>query len=305
MPLFMLVSGYLYYYGESKYIHNLKNNIIKIMSYLIPIVTFASIKTAVNLFTGYDDRQHILFVILKEEAYNILHTLWFLWAIIYSIIILEVIRHLINGVSKQYKWKWLALLLVILMIIFLFTPDVLMGNVYKFTIPFFGIGYMLNKCSFFKNEKVKRLMPILTILYICMLFLYDEKCYVYTTGVSLIGCKFGFVSQIMIDVFRWVIGFAGAISVWGIISYIVSVTHVSELKPLAGCISYIGGNTIIIYSFSTEIINEKVYSFTCENSFSYTYSILYSIGVLAICLLISWIVNFRYMKPIKKLFTGH
>lgn len=136
MPLFMLVSGYLYYYGESKYIHNLKNNIIKIMSYLIPIVTFASIKTAVNLFTGYDDRQHILFVILKEEAYNILHTLWFLWAIIYSIIILEVIRHLINGVSKQYKWKWLALLLVILMIIFLFTPDVLMGNVYKFTIPF-------------------------------------------------------------------------------------------------------------------------------------------------------------------------
>lgn len=305
MPFFMLISGYLYYFSEKKYIHSLKNNIFKISQYLIPIFTFASIRTVWNTFTNCKSVNYNIFTFLTEELYNIFHVLWYLWAIIYSIIIIETMCIINNKINDKYKKLVLCILSILVLGLFFLSPDILMGNVYKFIIPYFGIGYELNRRHFFrKMEARKKYLFVLFLMWVFLIFLYKRKHYIYVSGFSLMNSEYGMMEQFKIDIFRWGVGLAGALSIWGYFQLFFSMRHIKINNSAVRVMSYIGRDTLIIYSFSTEIFNEIVAKLTYKCSFSYIRTFVLSFGIIITCLYISYILKRPFLSPLKKVLTG-
>lgn len=298
MPLFMLMSGYLYYFSRKKYISCFKNTIIKLSQYFVPILTFASIKTVWNIISSNKGGSFNIFHLLVEEVYNIFHVLWFLWAIIYSILIIELIYLVRNTMNVN-------IVITIILCFFFMTPDLLMGNVYKYTILYFGIGYEMNRKQLFKEMKTqKKALFVGGAVWMLLILLYERKHYIYVSGFSLINSEYGMIEQFIIDIFRWGIGLAGALSVWGGFQLFFSYKQRKITDSIGRIMNFIGSNTLIIYSFSTEIFNEIMAELTEECTFSYMRTFVLGVGVIIVCLIISYILGCRYMRPFRKALTG-
>ena len=200
MPIFMLISGYVFYYKNRE-----SSGIIQgLYRYFIPIITFATIR---NIISGE-------FCDIKEfgikEIYYIFHVLWFLWAIIYSNIAFFIVRYI-----KKTCMKILGISLVSFFIIFL-TPDVMMGDVYKYVIPYFAVGYALNKYNVINRIQSIRYGIILSCIFfgsswVALLGLYNKKCFIYTSGISILFSKYSLFEQFIIDIYRYSIGLFGSI----------------------------------------------------------------------------------------------
>lgn len=92
MPLFMLVSGYLFYYSVEK--HSVSYNIkTRITTLLIPIVSWGILLFVIELIMGGYYSEINLF---KELFSTIIDNLWFLWAIFYLSFIVILIKNFLR-----------------------------------------------------------------------------------------------------------------------------------------------------------------------------------------------------------------
>lgn len=128
MPLFMLISGYLFYYTMQR--HSVKDIIRnRMVMFSLPIFTVFVIKQI---------RCHIrhLDTFIADIPKMLFGSLWFFWAML----LLTLLMCLIETIGKG---KWYTYLLIIGLTLFL--PDNKFLRLYIFLLPVFAVGFIACK----------------------------------------------------------------------------------------------------------------------------------------------------------------
>ena len=271
MPLFMLISGYLFHFSMQKY--KTKEIIInRIKTLIIPIFSYSIIMILIELMIGNNVNFTQIF----------LNNLWFLWAIFYCSIIVLII-------NKLLKDNLLIYLLIFISLFFI--PETHGIALYKFMYPFFTIGYLFNK--YYKKEMIKDkisirvLTCILGLAFIVLLLNYNEKIYIYLTGYYIL--KGNIISQLIIDIYRTLIGFIGSVFVILLVKKYMEKFKFIYVNKI---FSYIGSKSLGIYTISTLIFTYVLPKITFKlQGINYFIILIETIIIIAICLLITKILQ--------------
>ena len=198
MPVFLLISGFLF----SKSIHrrnfadNLKNKTLRIA---VPAVVWGCIyclvKWGVETVLGNPSAGFSLSLCVEEIG-----NIWFLWTIFMCMVAVMI-------ADKIGKDRFFLPMLVLCMIAFYFLP---FRDYTLFLFPFFVAGYYAQKNAFCK---FKSLAYLALLLYPLLLQYYGTKHYIYVSGIDIFSSDYGIWQQAGIDLFRWLVGFAGCMVV--------------------------------------------------------------------------------------------
>lgn len=259
MPLLMLISGYVS--NMSCKPQSLKIVLKKRFSgIIVPIFFWSMIPLIVELISQ-----------VRQNAFNImsfpslvLHNLWFLWAILFSSIIVVVFE-------KAGSVKWL--LYTILFLGFFVTPDILNAHLYKYLFPFYLLGYHgkhIIETTKFRNvlDVRKRYINLLIsgLLFFTMLAVFKKECYIYTSQFSCLDVVSP-AKQIFNDTFRWAIGLIGC-SFFCLVFNVVYDFFINYMKKFRRVVIYIGCNTLGIYVID-DLINKyllREITYSCKPS---------------------------------------
>lgn len=286
MPLFMLISGFLFYKTQRKHtVYSLIKN--RIYSLLIPIASCTIIWSIINLkFTKAD--------------------LWFLWALLYLSLITTIISRKYNDKIKFY---------MIIFFLFFFITDSSSWSIYKFMYPFFITGYLLNKHNKYLyliniTKKTKYyLITLSALLFLILIYFYNKDIYIYTTGYKL----FRFINlnghlflsnsplyQLFIDIYRFLTAFIGCFFIINIMRLIYDNT---KNKKIFAILIHLGKYSLGIYIIQEFILFPILSHLTINLIYAnYFINLLECIFITIICLCITKLLKFT--KITNLLFLG-
>lgn len=234
MPLFMIISGYLF--RNSLLRHHLVDVIkSKAQTILLPLISWQTL--------------YLLFLILIKDiqfspylVYTYIGTLWFLRSIILCCIIVII---------GKYIFKDSVFFYITFIASSLFIPEHLIDGIHIFMMPFFIIGYKWRAykldVNYKKRETKTKLTYFLlsTIFYLLFFYLYDKPNFsIYINGTCLIRNDHFLVSQLIIDILRFVYALIGISMVMIGIDIIKEKICNSFISTL---LIRLGNNTLGIY----------------------------------------------------------
>ncbi|MHC8970650.1 acyltransferase family protein [Priestia aryabhattai] len=208
MPLFMCISGF-FFYKSFKSKTSIKGLVNRIFQLLAPIIVWNTLLYLRQLVYEYFSTKSLKFSI--TDWFTFMDGLWFLWALIISISIVGMIR-LFTPKNES------ILLITVLIIIFLCAGWLSKTSVFMY--PFFVSGYLFSKFDDKFKPLIFKYKQLFVISYIVMLIFFNEKHFIYTTGIDIFSSKMGLVEQLLIDTFRWGIGALGCVSIALILKHI-------------------------------------------------------------------------------------
>lgn len=240
MPLFMLVSGYLFFFSIQKYT---TTDLIKtrFSRLLVPIFLWNTIW----LFVTFNVTSQLSLSTILLSYFN---ALWFLWSLfLFSIIVL-----CIHNLCKDK-----ILIYLLLCLIALFLPDVYNMRLYIYMFPYFVLGYLWNKHNganlLYNLSKRRKWFLVFTIMtsYILLYSCFSEQDYIYTSG-TWIFFRHHFPltinpKQLYIDFFRYAIGLTGATLTLILIKYSTILFKKSQKLFIPEIFSKLGQKTIGVY----------------------------------------------------------
>lgn len=196
MPLFMILSGYTYGFSFEK--HAVRTLIAKRVTQIVyPCVLWCSVS---HLFgRGIDLAQgEITLLSLLKGWLPALTGYWFLWAVAVCSLMLLLYKVLTG-------WTF-ALSQLLLLFGVRYLPN---GSMLLYMYPYFLCGFFINRRNGRQSSiSFRSMAAVLALAYPVLLLHFRTEHYIYETGVWLIDVKKG-ISQIGIDLFRWLIGFSG------------------------------------------------------------------------------------------------
>lgn len=278
MPLYMLISGYLFAYSLKKRTWE-KNLIRKAETLLIPIALWSVIPFVLSLS---DISSFSAGSLIKQYIHTAIYNLWFLWAVF----LCSVLVILADRFFRDSIWIYLAGFLLTF-----FIPDSYNLRMYKFMYPFFLLGYFFhkyhwnNKLAEIYNKKWFRIS--LPVFYIFLFLFYRRDSFIYTSGYTILN-KDTPLLQLGIDIYRLFIGLTGSILVLMILfqmeKYITG--------RVRNALMYIGKNTLGIYIISSLLFSYVLPKVTCNfTGLNYLYTIIETCLVIAICLICIKLIN--------------
>lgn len=244
MPLFMIISGYLFYYSfKKRELFPLIAHRCKPLLHTLVICGIFLYYISVGLFGVLAGNYEVLF---NGEWLSFLSGLWFLWSVLSASLILSVVCKTINKL-------WLQIILLILCsFVVLFFPN---AEKNLFMYPYFIIGFYFSKYKNVIPKGIINLKYLSFVLYPIMLIFYENKHYIYTTGMFGHNCS-SFGEALAIDGFRYAIGLVGSIFALTIIEVIYNTITSKIRKPIIGlCLSKIGQYSLQIYAISTVLLS--------------------------------------------------
>ena len=291
MPLFALVSGYLYYFTVEKYSFE-KILIKKIKSFLHPIVIFGIYRYLLTkkslLFNDIALSKVYDFVFFLFDGY------WFLWSILFITIIVLFINKFFNDNLKVYIVFFLLTLII--------PTRVLSLRIFLY--PFFVGGYFF--CKHHKMiDRIKRniiyILGTSLVIFTCLLFFYNKNMYIYVSGMTIINpiLNISSLEQIYIDLFRIIIGFVGSIFT---LSMIYEIYCLTKNKKIWKYFSYIGKNSLKFYCFQEILIVFFLKPYTINFQKNYINNFIETIIVILICIFLDKILS--KSKKLEKIHFG-
>ncbi len=287
MPLFMLISGYLFYGTICRHTfrENIKSRITKL---IIPIFIWQTIFLLTANITNLTKGNEISSLSYQLQSY--ITAIWFLWSIFYN----SIIVILINRYTKDNIYIY-----IIISILLLFLPSKFDISRIVFMYPYFVTGYLYNK--FYRGYNIQDIhlkskficIAILTILYISLYMLYKKEDYIYTTGVSILKYIKQYnpteiLDQLKIDYFRYLIGFIGSI----LSLLIIKLTYKRISSKIIDNIAIIGKKSIGIYIISTLFINNLIHpSLSFRENLGYGAIIIETIIVVVLTYIITKLIE--------------
>lgn len=279
MPLFMLVSGYLFAYSANRrsIVGNVKN---KFMTLVLPIFVWVSVSCFITIVIDYLNNCDIHpFGVFRTYIYDLFLSFWFLWSIFWSSMVVLLIRQFL-------KDSWIAYLFVV--IISLFIPNMYNIQMYSFMFPYYVLGYKYNNylvshnCIKSSLERYKtKILVWASILFGALLFLYNYNAYIYTSGYCIL--KGNVLYQLFIDFYRFCIGLIGGIFFILLLDKVYSIVQEGNIRKL---LLYIGQQTMGIYIIHIYIVSLVLVKFTKKlHCINYGITVLESIVMIASCLL--------------------
>lgn len=219
MPLFMLVSGYLFYYSFEK--RSLRELLIyKTQAMLQPIIMCAILAFFLTdaIAAVY---QKDFMAIVGSGWLNHLMDYWFLWSVlaasVYVAIVCKLVKH------------WLAKLILLGLGIF-FVALFPSAQMSMYMYPYFVAGFYyaeLKDSAFVKKMQMLKYLPL--VAFPIMLFFFGKEHYIYTSGIIGSG---GLSYHLRIDVFRWFIGLMGSVFALVVLEKIVLLTTRKGNRPM-------------------------------------------------------------------------
>lgn len=283
MPLFMLISGYLFYHSINRHSwnHNFKSRFTKLV---LPIIIWHSIYLFISdiysLWNGSD-------ISWGAQLISYLSAIWFLWAIFWCSLVLLIIHRYFKDNLIVYIFVGVFALLL---------PGI---SKYVYMYPYFVMGYLFNKYKLsnkittFNNNTKNILSAFLFIVFIGLYFLYTKEDYIYITGTTIVkhirdlNPKIE-LHQLSIDIFRYTIGLVGSICVLIIIK--ITYKHIGEKTALI--LGKIGKKSIGIYIISTIFINNFILPrLPHRENFGYGMVIIETIIIIAITYFLTYMLE--------------
>lgn len=241
MPLLIFVSGYLFAFSIKKYPLKLLFH-KKMTSLLLPLIVNVAI--LVLLYGSNLTSLGGLKYTCMHIIFSLPRKLWFLWAVMYCMVFVAVIKGLHLKLCIEY------LLTLLCIIVFYLIPDTIVPNaeLYKYMLPYFVLGFYLNGretdiVRFFKKKYLLALI-CLSVYAICI-YGFHTQDYVYISG-SYIFCSRDVIDNIFICLKRIIIGYIGIASL-----LMFSLILVKKMRGVSDCLAYLGKKSLGIYIFST------------------------------------------------------
>lgn len=286
MPLFMLVSGFLFYNTVSRYSIR-KVAILRVKSTLIPIWSWTllveSLKLVILLFENKG--QISANEVIRDFILSGVNSLWFLWAVFYASFGVIIVRKMCN--DKLF-------IHIMVLAVMLFIPDRLNLYLYKFVYPYFIAGYYWNKKEMQKRvNNINRIVYSLlasTVLYVVLFMNYSKDVYIYTSFVSILNST-NVLEQLKIDLLRWVIGFAGSIMVLSLINLLYSSANRLKKSKCVKVISEFGRSSAGIYIISNYVYALIIPKIASEWSYSFIHTMFFSSIITIICYVVVQIIS--------------
>lgn len=284
MPLFMLISGYLFAFGIRKGAKDIIVN--KTKSLIVPILAWATLPLAVFLIT----KDVTVFSVIKYYIANSIYSLWFLWAVFWCSLIVLVVNKLLNDKIFVY---------ILIFVVSFFVPDIYHIDLYKFMFPYFVIGYMYKKYDL--QEKLKAIynsdcfICVIGIVFILLFCLFERDSYIYVSGHLIVGKDF--VNQLFVDFYRYITGLTGSVFTLLLLIKIYNFCTQKKILKENNVILTIGKNTMGIYiisGFINTAILVKVGNFI-------TYPNCLIIGVESVLVIVVSILLIRFIQQYKLL----
>ena len=238
MPLFMLISGYLFYFTNKKSYKRIL--VSRFTSVGIPFMVYCALSYIVwyNLY----NMPHFY---LRHFLLTLKSNMWFLSSILLNCIIVSSLTHLL----KKKQTVAYLILCVFFSLTFIISDNYIPA-LHKYMYFYFLVGVYLNKWSvrlprFFWSKWVFILLTCLTIT--CSLF-YDETMFVYKVGFCVYQNGIIDYDRLYINILRFIVG--GGISCWFMRIVFFIKQHIQTLVPF---ITHIGQETLGIYGFQSVI----------------------------------------------------
>jgi len=200
MPLFALISGYLFSASGKKYSFPelLKN---KARSLALPALVWGVILFLYQFFTeGSTDPLTDLFTQTTE--------LWFVWAVFVPTFLTGLVESAAGKLSPGVRnaihtGVWLVLFLLP------FPVPILTDYRVLYVYPFFLAGFFYRRASERAKDLIRKAGYLSLPLFPLLLPSFHKSVYIYTTKLNLLTSRWGWAVQLRIDLLRWLIAFAG------------------------------------------------------------------------------------------------
>lgn len=286
MPLFMLVSGCLFWFSVNR--HSFGECVgSRFRTLLLPIMVWSIIPYAERIING---TEHTPWLAVRAYLSTCAGNFWFLWAIFYSSFVVLFTRRFL----KDSVWVYLGVL-----VLSFFTPDLHRLQLYKFMYPYFVLGYLGNK-AYQGHTAGRKLLPVwigAAALYLVLMAFHFKEAYVYTSGYTLLGKDM--LGQFGIDLYRFVLGLAGCIMAAGLLLWLAGRLPGLVKKGIA-CL---GRNSLGIYIISTLLFTYVIKPLAWElKGINYGYMLLETGAVLAVSLGLTVLI--RKSVPLNKILFG-
>ena len=264
MPLFMIISGYYAWNSVRRAVTagERKTMIRKKCIYLItPNVAWKLIEFvymfAINSYVYWGFR-----FFLKDLVLGMLTNFWFLWAILYSFLLVCLMHY------RLRDSVWIYLLVFAAMF---FTPDGMALNAYKYMLPYYLIGFYANKNKermlstkiyqeIFQKGRLRNGLAVLGsgIVFGALFSFFTADSFIYLTGYKLIGKNY--VVQLQIDLYRFLVGFCGIVF-WTLVWRMLLELH-GKRGIVVRVLSYLGRRGLGIYIISGILVLNVVVPIT-------------------------------------------
>lgn len=227
MPLFVLLSGYSFVFTIQK--RGFKEILLRnIKQLLIPLVIWNTINYVIISvpFSGS------WLTVLKGYLVQMRGGLWFIWCILFCSITVAFVVKFFNNREMRFAAYLAAFLL------FCLAPSSILPAK-RFLIwlfPYYFLGYIFHieeKRFIGAIEKHKaKIIPFLIVAYVLLLLFYRKECYIYTSGISLINSSYGIWMQLLIDIYRWIIGLVGSVAIVLVVEGLLSLSTMGGVQQV-------------------------------------------------------------------------
>lgn len=239
MPLFMLVSGYLF--GCSYKKSSLRALFAKRVQSLVHPLIMCSI---FNYFFYVACFEFVngkgISILFNGQWINHLDSLWFLWSILAAVVAICFVYEIVSKNTVRFFCLIFASVIVLLF------PGA-QYNLYMY--PYFVLGFLFAQYEERLPVALFRVRYISIVLFPILFTFYRKEHYIYTSSISFMGI-FSLSEQIWIDLFRWLIGFVGS-------AFVLTVTEIVLKKILCkrNLIGMLGQKSLEIYCLSIPFVS--------------------------------------------------
>ena len=174
--------------------------------------------------------------------------IWFLWAVLCASFCMAVIHKLPVNIYIRYAFAFIAIF------IFAIIPG---GTLTAYVYPYFVIGYAINEFEIFRNSIYRKVVqPIGAALWCVLLLFYQKKHYIYVSGLLGKIEEYGLIGQLLIDAYRYIIGFVGCTAIIAIARWVFDNLQDKGIKT--GFIQILGQHTLEIYIMQRVVLERYV-----------------------------------------------
>lgn len=284
MALLMLISGYFFGYTVQKY--SVREIIItRFTQLLLPLITWTTITTLI--FGGVSLKNNGIMAVFLKLIRSYTTEMWFIWAVFWCSLIVLAVRYW----GKDKKQLHVLIVLVLLFI--------LKGNYtqsYLYMYPYFVAGYLWRQ-NLKEVPKQSIFLGVIAAVYVVLIRFYNYDSFIYTTGTYL--SKGNLPKQLFIDIYRWMVGFAGSVFV------LLAIRILMDWKPnmkIWSILAQIGRRSLGIYIISSYINVLVLMKLTSDLSPGHFTNLLEAIIIVIICYCLTILLEKN--KWIRKLLLG-
>lgn len=227
MPLFMLISGYLFWYSYQKHggLFVLKG---RCRTLCYPIFSYGVIYSLPNLVLSRP-------ISIKVTFFE--WNLWFLWSIIISTIVTTAVFYC----NKKFRLPEIVMIIVLFFSMMLFSDENILAP-HKYMLTYFVIGGVICK---YNLTRYAQYSWIAIVAFLILIGFYSNDTYIYVSKYFALDGNLSY--HIETNSYRFIVGLAGAFSAMQLIKWAYRITQKRQWNTTNSILMWFGKNTLIIY----------------------------------------------------------